>query len=107
MKIFSVRRVFTASCLFVALIGNNAMASLDQSTEAKLVKICHALKSNNQFQLHRAIKHSNMSYKTVARGLKCNGKSAFKFALMHQADVTAGYLAKRAYIDHKGMLAKR
>lgn len=94
---------------FVAMVGvsTNANASMRDSTEASLQSICYALKSDNKLRLNRAIKQSRISYKAVAEGLMCNGKTAMEFALFNNAKNTAVYLAKKANIKHNGMLARR
>ncbi len=108
---YAFRKVGKAgiAMLFVAMAGisANVNASMNASTEASLQNICHALKSDNKLTLNRAIKQSRISYKAVAEGLMCNGKSAMDFALLNNAKNTAGYLAKKANINIDGMLAKR
>ncbi|WP_040521525.1 DUF3718 domain-containing protein [Aliiglaciecola lipolytica] len=85
----------------------NAATSFTPTQEASLVKICKALKSDSRIKLNNAIKSSNLSYKLVANGLMCNGKSALEFAVMHEAQKTAGLLARKANINYDEMLAKR
>jgi len=93
--------------VFATLISSQAMARIDKSTEAKLVKICHALKSDSRIRLHRTVKQSRLGYKQIATGLKCNGKSAIEFALFNNAKKTAGLLVSKAHIKDDHMLAKR
>ncbi|GAB5380481.1 MAG: hypothetical protein Alis3KO_26210 [Aliiglaciecola sp.] len=111
IKAFNVKNVLGAAALTLLFVSVSASANagtrLDKSTEAKLVKICHALKSDSRIRLHRTVKQSRLGYKQIAEGLKCNGKSAMDFALFNDANNTAGFLAKKANIKHEGMLAKR
>ena len=99
----------TALTVFLATVSSGAAAApkLDKSTEAKLVKICYALKSDSKIRLHRTVKQSRLGYKQIAEGLKCNGKSAMEFALFNDASNTANLLARKANIKTDGMSAKR
>lgn len=88
-------------------VSGMANAAIDPATEANLVRICKALKSDSKIRLHQAIKRSRLNYKQVAKGLKCNGQDPFTFAMAHKADTTANLFARRANLDVDGLLAKR
>lgn len=101
----------TAVAFVVASLGlaGNASAALmiQDHTEASLVKICDALKSNSKHKLSRAIKKSGYTYKTIASGLVCNGEDAMTFALNNEASNTANLLARKANINADALVAKR
>lgn len=87
--------------------GQSKAAYMDPVLEKSLVKICKALKSNNKLRLMRAIKNSRLKPEAISEGLVCNGQDPFTFALLHSADNTASYLAKRVNKDISSMLATR
>lgn len=87
--------------------GQSDAPYIDPTTEKSLVKVCEALKSNSKLRLHKAIKQSRISEEDLAEGLVCNGQDPFTFALLHSAENTASYLAKRVNKDISSMLAKR
>lgn len=76
-----------------------ASASISESTEQNLVKVCKALKSDSSIKLNKAVKHSRISYERLAKGLVCDGQSAMSFALSNGAQKTASVFAKRANLD--------
>lgn len=98
---------FTA--IIVASLGFTSMAQagMSKSMEASLVKVCEALKSDVPIRLHRAMKSARVSYKQVSEGLVCNGKNAIEFAMHHDAQETAGLVARRTNVDINSLLAKR
>ncbi|GAA0856701.1 DUF3718 domain-containing protein [Aliiglaciecola litoralis] len=102
-----VKATAVIGIVLAILTSSNAIAAIDKSTEAKLIKICHALKSDSRVKLHRTVKQSRLGYKQIAAGLKCNGKSAMEFAMLNNAQKTAGYLARKSNINANRMLAKR
>ncbi|GAA6186839.1 DUF3718 domain-containing protein [Aliiglaciecola sp. NS0011-25] len=103
------KRLLFLAVMLGAFATNSALAAspLTSSQEASLIKVCKALKSDNPRQLQKAIKSGNLNYKTIAKGLVCNGKSAFEFAAMHEAHETAGFLARKVNLNYDNMLAKR
>ena len=103
-----MKKVILVSILSVGvLLASSAQANyIDPVTERSLVKICEALKSNSKIRLHRAIKNSRLSYKTVAKGLVCNDQDPVSFALNNDSAKTAKIMAKRAHIDYEALLAK-
>jgi hypothetical protein len=76
-----------------------ASASINESTEQNLVKVCKALKSDSSIKLNKAVKHSRISYESLAEGLVCDGQSAVSFAIANGAEKTAHVFAKRANLN--------
>jgi hypothetical protein len=76
-----------------------ASASISESTEQNLVKVCKALKSDSSIKLNKAVKNSRISYENLAEGLVCNGQSAVSFALSNGAEKTAGIFSKLANLN--------
>lgn len=83
-----------------------ANAAIDPSTEAKLVKVCKALKSDSRLQVHKAIKQSRLGYRQIAKGLVCDGQDAINYALSNGAVKSASLVAQKANVDIDGLLAK-
>lgn len=71
-------------------------ANFDKSLEDDLIKICEAVKSDSKLKLNRSLKNTHLDYRTVAKGLVCNGMPVYDFAQKHQAKSTADLLAMRA-----------
>ena len=87
--------------------ANNITLASASSSEANLIRVCKALKSNSKLQLHKAVKRTRVGYRQIAKGLVCNGKSAFDFAQEHNADKTASLIARKGNLTEDGLLAKR
>jgi hypothetical protein len=66
---------------------------IDATLEKQLIKICKAIKSNNQFKIKVALKNTHISMHDVRNDLKCNGMSAVDFALANNALISAKHLA--------------
>ncbi len=113
MNILNRKSTVLAGLFIAALTATQTQAATSitaasvSSNEANLVRVCKALKSNSRIQLHKAVKRTHVSYREIAKGLVCNGKSAIDFAEMHNANKTAAILAKRARVADTAMLAKR
>jgi len=113
MKLLNPKSIALAGLLFTVLATSNAQAASNitlasaSSSEANLVRVCKALKSNSRLQLLKAVKRTRVGYREIAKGLVCNGKSAYEFAQLHNADKTAGLLARKGNLNEDGMLAKR
>lgn len=113
MKLLNSKSTALAGLIFTVLATTNVQAASNVSlaslsaTEANLVRVCKALKSNSKLQLHKAVKRTRASYRAIAKGLVCNGKSALDFAQMHNANKTAGLLVSKANLNKHAMLAKR
>ena len=97
---------FTTAALGLSM-QVQAAPQMDKHLEKQLVQVCEALQSNKRLKLFRVMKENNFSYRTIAKGLRCNGVDAVTFALQHDADETANMVAKRANVDLDSMLAKR
>lgn len=91
----------TLAVIVVAATGFSgfASASISESTENNLVKVCQALKSDSSVKLNKAVKNSRISYESLAEGLVCNGQSAVSFAISNGAQKTASIFAKRANLN--------
>lgn len=96
-----------------AIIGSTLMSSaasankyIDPGLEKDLVKVCEALKSNSRIKLLKAVKNSRLTYKSIAKGLVCNGQNALEFAMLNSADKTASLLANKTSVDLNSYLAK-
>lgn len=113
MKLLNPKSMALAGLLLSVLATSNVQAAPSialasaSATEANLVRVCKALKSNSRLQLHKAVKRTRVGYREIAKGLVCNGKSAFEFAQLHNAGKTAGLLARKANLTEDGLLAKR
>ncbi|NCP66531.1 MAG: DUF3718 domain-containing protein [Paraglaciecola sp.] len=99
--------VVTTMLSTLLFTGFTQAKSLDKYTTEKLVNVCEAIKSDSRIRLKKAVEATNTSYKNLAKGLVCNGMDTVQFALAHQANKTANYLASRSHIEHQAMLAKR
>lgn len=83
-----------------------ANAAIAPATEKDLVRICEALQSDSRLKLHKAMKKSRITYRTIAKGLVCNGQDAITFAQNHGATNTAELMARRGNVDKDSMVAK-
>ncbi len=104
MKKLILGSIITAAVL---LTGSVQAKYIDKKTEASLVEICHALKSNSKIRVHKAIKKSGFKARAISRGLVCNGYDAVSFAMQHNADNSAKFIARKGNVDFDAMLAKR
>ncbi|MCV2884799.1 DUF3718 domain-containing protein [Aestuariibacter sp. AA17] len=86
--------------------ASTASAAIDPSTERVLVKVCKALKTDNQARLRHVLKRNHLGYRQIAEGLRCNGQDALTFAMSHGAEGSAYYLARKANIDMSTLVAK-
>lgn len=74
--------------------------------ESSLENICKAAKDNNLVKFKRAVRKSGLDFRTIENGLVCNHLSVLDFAIENRAKSTALYLAKKAYINKREVLAK-
>jgi hypothetical protein len=89
------------------LLASSAQAhSIDKQTEAHLVKICKAIKSDSEYKVNRAIKASGIKAKTISEGLVCNGYDPVTFAMINNAQNTAKFMARKGGVDYEALLAK-
>lgn len=103
MKKIILGSILTAGIL---LTGNAHANSFDKSTEAHLVKICEAIKSDSKLKVHSAIKKSGIKARIISEGLVCNGYDPVTFAIVNNAQTTAKYMARKSGVDYEALLAK-
>ena len=103
MKKIIIGSIITASIL---LAGSAQAKYIDKNTEANLVNICEAIKSNSKIKLHLAIKNSGIEAREISKGLVCNGYDPVTFAMISNAQNTAKYMARKGGVDYEALLAK-
>lgn len=103
MKKIILGSILTAGIL---LTGNAHANPFDKSTEAHLVKICEAIKSDSKIKLHIAIRNSGIKTKAISEGLVCNGYDPVTFAIVNKAQSTAKFMARKSGVDYEALLAK-
>ena len=103
MKKIIIGSIITAGIL---LTGSAQANTIDKNTEAHLVKICEAIKSDNKLNVHRAIRNSGIKAKAISEGLVCNGYDPVTFAIVNNAQNTAQYIARKGGVDYEALLAK-
>ncbi|MGK0306223.1 MAG: hypothetical protein ACI8UG_001974 [Gammaproteobacteria bacterium] len=103
MKKIIIGSILTAG---IFLAGNAQANYIDKGTEAHLVKICEAIKSNNTLKVHRAIKNSGIRARIISEGLVCNGYDPVTFAIVNKAQSTAKFMARKSGVDYEALLAK-
>jgi hypothetical protein len=91
MKKVIISTIITAGIL---LAGNAQASYIGSVTEAKLVQVCKAIKSDSLSDLHVAIRDSGLGMKQIISGLVCNGEDPVTFALVNDAEKTAKYMVK-------------
>ncbi|MFT6990840.1 MAG: hypothetical protein ACJASL_002823 [Paraglaciecola sp.] len=90
----------------ILLSGSAQAKYIDKSTEANLVKICEAIKSDSKLRVNRAIKNSGIKAKEISKGLVCNGYDPVTFAMLNNAQKTAKFMAHKSGVDYEALLAK-
>jgi hypothetical protein len=103
MKKIIIGSILTASIL---LAGSAQANSFDKNTEAHLIKICEAIKSDSKIRLHIAIRNSGIKTKAISEGLVCNGYDPVTFAIVNKAQNTAKFMARKSGVDYEALLAK-
>ena len=103
MKKLIIGSILTAGIL---LAGSAQANYIDKNTEADLIKICEAIKSDSKLKVRRAIKYSGFTDKAVSEGLVCNGYDPVTFAMVNNAQNTAKYMATKSGVDYEALLAK-
>ena len=103
MKKIILGSIITASILLSSAVQAKFM---DKKLEAKLVKVCEAIKSDNKFKVYKAIKNSGVKARTISNGLVCNGYDPVTFAKIHNAESTAQYIARKGNGNVQTRLAK-
>ena len=90
-----------------ALCASPANAEyIEPALEKKLVRICHAIRSDSRIKLHVAMKKSGIRVKSLAKGLVCNGHDPVTFAALNNANRTGSLMANRLNVDYQALLAK-
>jgi hypothetical protein len=102
MKKIIIGSILTASIL---LAGSAQANYIGKNTEANLVKICEAIKSDSKIRVHIAIKNSGIKAKKISKGLVCNGYDSVTFALKNNAQNTAKFMARKGGVDYDVLLA--
>ena len=103
MKRIIIGSILTAGIL---LAGSAQANPIDKGTEAHLVKICEAIKSDSKIKLHVAIRNSGIKSKAISKGLVCNGYDPVTFAIVNKAQNTAKFMARKSGVDYEALLAK-
>ncbi|MGS2719783.1 DUF3718 domain-containing protein [Paraglaciecola aestuariivivens] len=103
MKKLILGSIITAGVL---LTGTAQAKYIDKQTEAKLVEICQALKSDSKIRVHKAIKKSGFKARAISKGLVCNGYDAVTFAMINNAENSAKFIAKKGNINYNELIAK-
>ena len=103
-----MKKIIIGSILTVSiLLAGSAQANyIDKGTEANLVKICEAIKSESNIRLHIAIRNSGIKTKAISEGLVCNGYDPVTFAIVNKAQNTAKFMARKSGVDYEALLAK-
>jgi hypothetical protein len=70
------------------------------------IKLCKAVKSNNRLHLHLTLKHANISYEEMQKGLVCNGQDPITFAMLNSSEKTASTIASRTHQEERVVLAQ-
>ncbi len=103
MKRIIIGSILTAGIL---LAGSAQANHIDKGTEAHLVKICEAIKSDSKIKLHVAIRNSGIKTQAISKGLVCNGYDPVTFAIVNKAQNTAKFMARKSGVDYEALLAK-
>jgi len=103
MKKIILGSIVTASIL---LSGAVQAKFMDKNLEAKLIKVCAAIKSDNKFKVYKAIRNSGVKARIISNGLVCNGYDPVTFAKIHNAENSAEYIARKGDGNVQSRLAK-
>jgi hypothetical protein len=103
MKKIILGSIITAS---IFLSGAVQAKLMDKNLEAKLIKVCEAIKSDNKIKVYKAIQNSGVNARVISNGLVCNGYDPVTFAKIHNAESTAEYIARKGNGNVQIRLAK-
>lgn len=103
MKTIILGSILTASIL---LTGTVQAKAIDKKLEAKLVKVCEAIKSDSKLKVYKAIRDSGIKARVISNGLVCNGYDPVTFAKINSAENTAEYIARKGHENSDARLAK-
>ncbi|MFT5840358.1 MAG: sortase (surface protein transpeptidase) [Flavobacteriales bacterium] len=98
-----ISTIITAGIL---LAGNAQASKIDTVTENNLIKVCEAIKSDSLIKVKVAVQESGINIRKIANGLVCNGFDPVSFALTHNAEKTAKYMANKSNVNHQELVAK-
>ncbi len=103
-----MKKIIIGSILTVGIfLAGSAQANyMDKNTEANLVEICEAIKSDSKLKVHLAIKNSGIKARSISKGLVCNGHDPVSFAMINNAQNTAKFMARKSGVDYDALLAK-
>lgn len=103
-----MKKIILGSILTAAIVltGTVQAKIIDKHTEANLIKICEAIKSDSKIHLYKTIKRSGISARAISKGLVCNGYDPVTFAIVNDAKKTAKYLALKGGKEYAERLAK-
>tara|TARA_Y100000034_G_scaffold130338_1_gene188631 strand:- start:983 stop:1357 length:375 start_codon:yes stop_codon:yes gene_type:complete len=92
MKKVKLAVITSIAGLSMAMSANaNAM---DKQTENALVEVCKSAASDKSYKMHKTINEFNLSHKTVALKVMCNGQDIIAFAESRGAEKTAARLQR-------------
>lgn len=94
MTKFKTTLIALATAVPVLAFSVPSQAAMDPTLERALVKICKAAASNTPMRLKNSIDDYQLSKKSVALKVMCNGADIISFAESHGADKTAGKLQR-------------
>jgi hypothetical protein len=101
------KTIISSIVTVVILLGGSAkVKNTDKNTEANLIKICQALKSDSKLKLHSAIKDSGIKFTEISEGLVCDGYEPVTFAIFNNAQNTAKFMARQSGADYEALSAK-
>ncbi|MCC2603798.1 DUF3718 domain-containing protein [Planctobacterium marinum] len=95
--------ILTAIAATSVMISGASFAG-DKLVEYKLENLCKAVKSDNRFDLYKAIKRNNLQADEVVEGLMCNGEDPITFAKLNGAEKTANLLIERSGFNGKTVI---
>jgi hypothetical protein len=103
-----MKKIIMSSILAAGILSAGSVQAqyIDKNTEARLVKICEAIKSDSKHKVSRAIKKSGINVKAISEGLVCNGYDPVSFAIVSNAQNTAKFMARKSGVDYEALLAK-
>lgn len=91
--------------LFGLVVGSLALSTsafaqspMPKSLEKNLIEVCEAVKSDNKLRLTRTLRQNHLTFRQVAKDLKCNGQDVVTFARANEASDNADYVEHRAHL---------
>lgn len=96
-----------SAVLMAISMSSQANVIISKEKEAKLIRVCKALKSDSQVKLHHALRQYRFSHHDVAKNLMCNGMNSLAYAIQHRAYNNAAYLADQAKMQNPLQMAAK